>query len=191
MNKPTNYSQLIKQFIDRESLPASYSMDAERWFVPLAELCVELLDSIPELPLCIGINGCQGSGKSTLSALLQILLRAAGRSVVLLSIDDFYLAGERRRQLAQDIHPLLQTRGVPGTHDIAQALNCMQQLQQLQPGQKLALPRFDKATDEPLSADQWPQVTGPVELIIFEGWFVGSSPQIAAELVNPVNELEA
>ena len=42
----------------------------------------------------------------------------AGLNVVVLSLDDFYLTRDERNALARTVHPMLQVRGVPGTHDI-------------------------------------------------------------------------
>ncbi len=191
MSELTNYSQLIKDFIDSESLPASYEEDAGQWFLPLAELCLELVNTVPRLPVTIGINGCQGSGKSTLSRLLKTLLEAASKTVTVLSIDDFYLDSVSRQNIAREVHPLLATRGVPGTHDIKLALDCLQGLQRLDPGESMAQPAFNKAMDEPVAESQRPRVSGPQDLIILEGWFVGVRPQHEDELEEPVNVLES
>src|SRR5690606_12103429 len=106
-----------EDFIERERLPAGYLDTVERWFLPLAERLLQKVASARGT-LVVGISGSQGSGKSTLAALLVLLLRELmGLRAVNLSIDDFYLTRARRRDLARDIHPLLATRGVPGTHD--------------------------------------------------------------------------
>ena len=42
-------------------------------------------------PILVGLCGAQGSGKSTTSLRLRDLLVTAGRSTVVLSLDDFYL----------------------------------------------------------------------------------------------------
>ena len=48
---------------------------------------------------------------------------ARGQRVAVLSIDDFYLDQDANAQRsARDVHPLLATRGPPGTHDVALAL---------------------------------------------------------------------
>ena len=67
----------------------------------------------------VGLTGPQGSGKSTLAAKLPPLLAARGLRSAVLALDDLYLTHAERRRLAADIHPLLATRGVPGTHDVA------------------------------------------------------------------------
>ena len=68
-------------------------------------------------PVVIGLCGAQGSGKSTTAGRLAATLTARGCATAVLSIDDFYLTRAEREVLAASIHPLLATRGVPGTHD--------------------------------------------------------------------------
>lgn len=136
-------------------------------------------------PLILGLCGSQGSGKSTLAAALCSALEAEGRSIAVLSLDDLYLGHEARADLARTVHPLFSTRGVPGTHDVAQGIAL---LEAIRAGEAVTLPRFDKARDEP--APQGQPVLGPLDLLIFEGWCVGAKPQDAAALVAPVNALE-
>lgn len=138
-----------------------------------------------------GINGAQGSGKSTAAAFLRDELASAhGLRAVVLSLDDFYLPRAARLALAADVHPLL-TRGVPGTHEVSLGIATVKQLQDLQAGQTLTLPRFSKAEDDRLPPGDWPLVEGPVDLLLFEGWCVGVPPQPPAELLPAINALEA
>ncbi|MDQ1362765.1 MAG: D-glycerate 3-kinase [Pseudomonadota bacterium] len=137
----------------------------------------------------IGISGAQGSGKSTLCKLLALLLQQCfGKSVVRLSLDDFYLTYAQRTGLAESVHPLLQTRGVPGTHDVGLA---MAVLTALANGTPVSLPRFDKGRDDRVAENEWLSVNYPVDIILLEGWCVGATPQTAAQLQQPVNALEA
>jgi D-glycerate 3-kinase len=139
----------------------------------------------------IGINGAQGSGKSTLCQLLQIILEEGfAKRVTTLSIDDIYLTSAERTVLAKDVHPLLATRGVPGTHDVALGLQLFSGLRKLQVGQKLDIPVFDKAIDDRLPTEKSRQVSGPLDLVLFEGWCVGAKPQREETLTVPVNVLE-
>lgn len=135
-------------------------------------------------PLILGICGSQGSGKSTLA---RGLVERFGLRAATLSLDDLYLGKAARAGLARDIHPLLATRGVPLTHEVM--LGCAI-LDKVRAGQPVRLPRFDKASDEPLPEAQWESVDGPIDLLIFEGWCVGAAPQAGAELAVPVNDLE-
>lgn len=141
-------------------------------------------------PLLLGICGAQGSGKSTLARQLAGALQAQGLKLAVVSLDDLYLSRARRRQLASSVHPLLATRGVPGTHDVDFGIRLMRQLRQLAAGESLPLPRFDKATDDPYPQSAWPVVTGPLDLILFEGWCIGVPPQADEALASPVNALE-
>ena len=132
-------------------------------------------------PLVVGLCGPQGAGKSTIAAALA----SRGR-VAVLSLDDLYLGPAERRRLAAEVHPLLATRGVPGTHDVALGIAV---LDALVAGRPVALPRFDKATDAPKPVAEWP-VVDRVDLVVFEGWCVGAVAQDDAALAAPVNRLE-
>ncbi len=134
-----------------------------------------------------GITGLQGSGKSTLTAQIADTAARRGLRTALLSIDDVYLPQAERRQLARSVHPLLATRGPPGTHDVALALDV---LDALRAGRDTALPRFDKLSDERLPTAQWPRIHGPVDLVILEGWFLGTPAEDDAALEMPINALE-
>ena len=145
----------------------------------------------PEQTLFVGINGAQGTGKSTLAAFLRLALESnAGWRVAVLSIDDFYLTKAERGELGKRIHPLLATRGVPGTHDMPMLAACVEKLRNLDAETSLSLPRFDKARDDHADPGAWPVIAGQVDLIILEGWCVGSKPQPDDRLVQPVNSLE-
>jgi D-glycerate 3-kinase len=135
----------------------------------------------------IGICGAQGSGKSTIAAQLAAHFNAHNIPTAILSIDDLYRTRAERMALAHDIHPLLATRGVPGTHDVALGLNV---LRSLSAGQPAPLPRFDKAEDDRLPESSWPHAPANTKLSLFEGWCVGARPQPAAALAEPVNTLE-
>lgn len=138
-------------------------------------------------PLVIGICGAQGIGKSTLAGNVARMVAQEGWRVLSLSLDDLYLGKAAREELAREIHPLLATRGVPGTHDVALGLRLLDGA--VRPG-RIAVPRFDKARDDRCPRDQWPIVETPVDLVLLEGWCVGAVPQAEGELADAVNELE-
>jgi D-glycerate 3-kinase len=138
-------------------------------------------------PLIVGICGSQGSGKSTACEYVAQHLALSGTRVAVLSIDDLYLSKRARQALAERVHPLLATRGVPGTHD---PLLGIEVLQALGGAGRVTLPRFDKALDDRRS-DVHDVVDAPVDLILFEGWCVGARPQSPQMLPEPVNALEA
>lgn len=182
--------QLIQEFLRSEDLPATYGEDMITWFLPAAQELLLRLTPKPNKPLFIGINGAQGTGKSTLAKLFELCCTKAGLQVAVLSIDDFYFSKAARAQLAETVHPLLATRGVPGTHDVQQLKSCLSRLMDSQAG-TVKIPRFDKAADNPLPEDHWATATLPVELIILEGWFIGLEPEPCEHLLSPVNHLEA
>ncbi|MBC7668597.1 MAG: kinase, partial [Gemmatimonadaceae bacterium] len=109
------------------------------------------------------------------------------RSVAILSLHDLYLPLEDREALSRKVHPLLRTRGAPGTHDVALGLAVLDSLAGKGP---TALPRFDKATDTRSPVEAWPVAEGPVDIVLFEGWCVGARPERVEALKTPVNALE-
>ncbi|XSG85280.1 MAG: hypothetical protein ACPW60_00815 [Methylohalobius sp. ZOD2] len=142
-------------------------------------------------PLILGINGAQGSGKSTVAALLATLLKEGfGLKAAGLSIDDLYLTRAEREKLARSVHPLLITRGVPGTHDVTLGIATLNTLKNARSGDRTPIPAFDKAVDDRKPKTEWPVWQGPVDVILFEGWCVGTRPQPEAALRESVNDLE-
>lgn len=145
----------------------------------------EIRDNAPRL--LVGLCGSQGSGKSTLAASVKQLLKARKIHTVVLSIDDLYLTRKERTNLSESVHPLLQTRGVPGTHDVTLGLEV---LNALTCSGRRPLPCFDKARDDRRPLSHWPVVRTPARVVIFEGWCIGAIPENDAALIEPVNELE-
>lgn len=143
-------------------------------------------DAVAHATRVLGISGLQGTGKSTLAA--QVVEAAACRGVraVAVSLDDFYLDHPQRTQLARDVHPLLATRGPPGTHDVA--LACAT-LDRLRAGETVRVPAFDKLGDRRAPATQWREVRGD-NLVVFEGWCLGAPAEDAGALAAPINALE-
>lgn len=142
-------------------------------------------------PLIVGINGAQGTGKSTLTALLSVILQSGFKlRVAGFSIDDLYLPRAQRQHLATTIHPLLATRGVPGTHDVELGIRTLRALCQASTDDEIAIPTFDKAVDDRKPPSLWPVWRGEVDVILFEGWCVGARPQPEQALECPINELE-
>lgn len=149
---------------------------------------VKRLASPHRKPLVVGICGSQGSGKSTLTAHLLRRLTAQGIAGAALSLDDLYLTRAERLKLAKEVHPLLATRGPPGTHDVQLGLDVIAALDR---GEPAPLPRFDKARDDRAPPEDWPQAPAGCRVLLFEGWCVGARPQTEEALPNPLNALEA
>jgi D-glycerate 3-kinase len=187
MSKPQTTQHIIEQFMIEQRLPAEFTNMATEYFVPLADHIAQCHLQQQQTQV-VGINGAQGTGKSTLSELLKRLLHARQIECVVLSIDDLYLTHAQRADLARDIHPLLQTRGVPGTHDLALGLSLLDTLKAADTHSRIHIPRFDKAQDDRRPLADWQLHAGRVDVIILEGWCVGARPASLAGA--PINALE-
>ena len=96
----------------------------------------------------IGLTGGQGTGKSTISKILKILLKEGfNLETVIFSIDDFYKTLKERKIMSKNISPLFITRGVPGTHDTKMLFSCIKALKNSK-FKKILIPKFDKAIDD-------------------------------------------
>ena len=176
----------LDRFIADEGLPESFRRMAELVCEPLAARAQRRRIDRKRCAV-IGLCGAQGSGKTTIAQYTKLLLHDRGQRAVALSLDDFYLTHEARQRLAREIHPLLATRGPPGTHDIGMATAAVDQLRSKG---KVTLPRFDKATDTRTPRGTWETLASPVDVILLEGWCVGAVSQGEAALAIPVNDLE-
>jgi D-glycerate 3-kinase len=179
-------AEALDDFMAREGLPEGFRQTAELVCEPLAARAHRRRIDRKRCAV-IGLCGAQGSGKSTVAAWTVRLLQDRGLRAVAPSLDDFYLTHEARQRLAKDVHPLLATRGPPGTHDVGMASAA---LDALRTRGKATLPKFDKASDTRAPRAQWPTVATPVDVIILEGWCVGAVAQGRAALATPVNALE-
>ncbi|HAD85315.1 MAG TPA: kinase [Brevundimonas sp.] len=137
------------------------------------------------IPL-IGIAGAQGSGKTTLARDAAARLGAAH-----LSLDDVYLTKAKRQALARDVHPLFAVRGPPGTHDLDLLERTLASLSAAKTDSRSPLPAFDKLADDRAPRTDWPVFAGRPAAMLVDGWCLGATPQAEAELVAPINALEA
>lgn len=141
-------------------------------------------------PYILGLSGLQGSGKSTLARVMKAQAVARGWTTDVLSLDDFYYARSERETLAREVHPLLRTRGVPGTHEIELMMSVLAALPHASSRLPVPHPRFDKGRDTRVSPSRWPRITQAPNLVIVEGWALGIRPQLQAALAKPINALE-
>lgn len=179
----------LSEFLVKHKLPEAFRAIAQNYYLPFAHELPALRRQ--SLPLLLGINGAQGTGKSTFADFLSFALSTLHNwNVAVLSIDDFYHTRAHRAELAETVHPLLQTRGVPGTHEIDMLAVILDELRGVQVDGSVTLPRFNKAIDDRAQRSDWPIIAGPVDMIILEGWCVGTTQQSPQELEQAVNALE-
>ncbi len=138
----------------------------------------------------IGLTGGQGSGKSTISNILKIILiKGFNLNTIIFSIDDFYKKLSERKKLSKKVCNLFLTRGVPGTHDTKFLLNCLRNLKRSK-FKKILIPKFDKSNDDRAPQKKWQRINKKPAIVIFEGWCVGATAQKKKDLIAPINILE-
>ena len=179
-----------KALLERHRLDAAYLETARTWFDPLAQTLARYQRDANR-PLLAALNGCQGAGKTTLcDYLCGALSGEHALRAVALSLDDFYLTRTERQALASSVHPLLVTRGVPGTHDMGLLRQTLDSLLNPAAGGPVAIPRFDKAADDRTPDAGWERVERPLHVILLEGWCLGAIPEPEDVRAIPVNALE-
>ena len=109
-------------------------------------------------PLLIGLSGQ-----------LVGTLNLSGVPALAMSLDDFYLGRRERARLARDVHPLLATRGVPGTHDLELIARTLGALAAASGREPARVPRFDKGRDTRMPRARWRIVRDAPRVILFEG----------------------
>ena len=141
-------------------------------------------------PYFVGLAGGQGTGKTSISSLIRIILTKYFKlNVFRISIDDFYKTRNERKVLSRNKHPLLMTRGVPGTHDVDMIFNFFKKIK-VKKFKVLKLPKFNKAIDDRCKKNLWYKIKSRPDVVILEGWCVGAKPQKNSQLNKPINSLE-
>ncbi len=129
-------------------------------------------------PLVQGILGAQGTGKTTLAKILVLILEKLGYKTISISIDDIYKT-YAERQLLQKEDSRLIWRGPPGTHDVSLGIEILDKLRQSENQNSdnlIAIPRFNKSLFHGAGDRIEPEIVNKVDIILFEGWFVGVRP---------------
>ena len=161
----------------------------KNFYLPICDKLFKLYKS-KNRTLLIGLSGSQGSGKSTISQILKIIFHSNfNLNVVSFSIDDFYKTSSERKKMSKSVHPLFMTRGVPGTHDSKMLYNTIKNLLKKR-FKSIKIPKFDKSIDDRFKSKYWQMIKKKPDIIIFEGWCVGATPQPFKELKKPMNLLE-
>ena len=158
------------------------------FLIPLCFWISEKVDK--KRPYFVGLAGGQGTGKTTISSLIRIILiKYFKLKVFRISIDDFYKTRKERISLSKRIHPMLLTRGVPGTHDINMMLSFFKKVKSKK-FKSLKLPTFNKAIDDRSNKKSWYELNEKPDVIIFEGWCVGAKPETNNTLKKTINSME-
>ena len=141
--------------------------------------------------IILGFSGGQGSGKSSMTILLNhILNKYSSIKSLTLSIDDFYLSISERNELAKNIHPMCKTRGVPGTHNIDKLIQTISLLTKNKNNKEVLLPAFSKVDDDYFPLNEWRIYKGRPDIILLEGWCIGAVPIKMGNWLPPLNSLE-
>ena len=160
-----------------------------KFYLPLSEWIYSIYSKDFKTKI-IGLSGGQGAGKSTITGILKLILKKKyGLNICVFSIDDFYKTKNERLRMSKKKHPLFITRGVPGTHDIALLNQTIRKLKQKK-FRTVLIPKFDKSKDDRYKKNKWQKIKIKPDIIIFEGWCVGTTHQNNNELKRPINLIE-
>ena len=152
------------------------------YYTPVALYLIHQRTLQPEKPLVVGLSIPQGGGKTTLADCLTMALKEINFNVVSISIDDFYSTHDELETLASKYpqNTYLQGRGTAGTHDIPLGTKTLSSLVHADAGTSVYVPRYDKSAHggrgDRACKDDWMKITGPVDVILFEGWSMGFEP---------------
>ncbi len=179
---------LNKEKIYKKSI-STHIQNLKKIYIPIA-FWIEKKYKKKGTTLVIGLSASQGSGKTTVAAILRIILKFFfKRNVCVISIDDFYKKLNDRKKMAEQKHPLFKTRGVPGTHDI-NLIKDFFVLIKSKKFKKIKLPKFNKSIDDREKKNNWHNIKNKPEIVILEGWCVGAKAELNSTLKKPINFLE-
>ena len=160
-----------------------------KFYLPLSEWIYSIYNKDRKTKI-IGLSGGQGAGKSTITGILKLILKKKyGLNLCVFSIDDFYKKKLDRLKMSKRTHSLFITRGVPGTHDITLINKTIKKLKQKK-FRTVLIPKFDKSKDDRFQKNKWQKIAVKPDIIIFEGWCVGTTHQNNNELKRPLNLIE-
>ncbi|MCT7948548.1 glycerate kinase [Ancylothrix sp. C2] len=172
--------------INKGATDGSFLESLWNLWLPLALLLAEHRQVLNR-PLIQGILGSQGTGKTTLAAILKLILAELGYTTLSFSLDDLYKT-YRERQVLQQQDPRLIWRGPPGTHDVELGISILDKLRNLK-NEQVAIPRFDKSAFGGAGDRTQPEVVDNIDIVLFEGWFVGARPIDFRVFDNPIDPI--
>ncbi len=160
----------------------------KNFLIPICFWIAKKVDN--KKPYFVGLAGGQGTGKTTISSIIKIILEKYFKlKVFKISIDDFYKTRKERISLSKKVHPMLLTRGVPGTHDINMMLDFFKK-SKAKKFKNMKLPNFNKAIDDRFPKNKWNTINKRPDIIIFEGWCVGARAETNKTLTKSINSME-
>ncbi len=162
---------LLQHNCNLPQIPARLELLWKLW-LPLATQLIQSYQSLNR-PIIQGVLGGQGTGKTTLGQALTAILTFQGYRTLSLSIDDLYKTYADRQQLRL-VDPRMVWRGPPGTHDLEMGLRVLEELRLGKAS--VAVPRFDKSLHNGGGDRISPETISGVDVVLFEGWFVGCRP---------------
>tara|TARA_Y100000816_G_C26054628_1_gene553300 strand:- start:479 stop:1393 length:915 start_codon:yes stop_codon:yes gene_type:complete len=195
-NKNINYNKTKKKYLrflkSQEVLSEPFRDkigQLHKFYLPLSKM-ISRSYLRKKSTTIIGLTGGQGSGKSTISNILKIILKEKyDYNTIIFSIDDFYKTLRERELMAKKISPLFTTRGVPGTHDTTFLYRTLKNLKSRK-FRTMQIPKFDKSIDDRAPKKKWQNIKKKPDIVIFEGWCVGAVHQKKKDLLRPINTLE-
>ncbi len=188
-NFKKRYYKFLKKQETKNKLIIDKTGKLNNFYLPLSNWIYEEYNKEKKIKI-IGLSGGQGTGKSTVTGILEFILKNIYRlDVCIFSIDDFYKTKSQRSKMSKNVHRLFLTRGVPGTHDVTLINKKIRELKKKK-FKQVFLPRFDKSTDDRHKKKKWAKIKKPPQIIIFEGWCVGAKHQKYSLLKKPLNFIE-
>ena len=180
-----HFNKIIPNFNLSENSRATQTTLETLWrlWLPLADHLATQQQTLGR-PFVQGILGGQGTGKTTLARMVQLILSQWEPKLrtVCISIDDLYKTyADRQRLQAED--PRLIWRGPPGTHDVDLGVAVLDALRRGE--SPVAIPRFDKSAWGGAGDRTTPEIVTGADIVLFEGWFVGVQPVPDAAFDNP------
>ncbi|MDP3734609.1 MAG: hypothetical protein Q8R37_05255 [Nanoarchaeota archaeon] len=170
------------------SIPSVYpAAEIKKYLIPLLGAIIRL--HTKNKTIIIGIQGGQGTGKTTLSRFLQHALAKASYTVQSFSLDDFYKTNKERIVLRKKYphNAFYQIpRGLPGTHRV-QLLK--ETLRKIKSGTPFELPLFDKSLHHAQGdvLRKTINVTKRPDFVFFEGWCLGL-PAVSSTVLQAVSQ---
>lgn len=125
-------------------------------------------------PIICGIQAYLACGKTTLTYILKFLLKNVYElNAEILSIDDVYLTFDELNDL-KNKDKRFKYRGPPGTHDIELTRTILENVKKCKTD--FEIPRYNKSANKGRGdrSDKGQYLNHPVDILLFEGWFLGS-----------------